>query len=212
MGVLTTDTYMAITFYFALLFLVSQAWSVTSLPAGQMDHEVKAESAKFFRQVSLDYLTWQQAGSIKTSTGKSPLIITNQGVCAGGALGFDHITYRTFIDGCFVYASGNAGAVKNSVVTYDQSDISAYGAKMSLGIGRFVSSARAEIGFKIPIMYIDQKLTLPSGTKLTEPNPLSAMASLYSRWPFEKWFVQTEFSKFIGNDLVLFSLGGGHEF
>jgi hypothetical protein len=61
-------------------------------------------------------------------------------------------------------------------------------------------------------MYIDQKLTLPSGTKLTEPNPVMAMASLYSRWPFERWFVQTEFSKFIGNDLVLFSVGGGHEF
>ena len=211
MGVLTTDTYMAITFYFSLLFLVSQAWSVTSLHTDQVEQEVKVDPAKMSKQVTLDYLTWQQAGSIKTNTAKSPLIITNQGICAGGALGFDHVTYRTFVDGCFIYASGNAGAVKNTI-TYDQSDISAYGAKMSLGLGRFVSSARAEIGFKIPIMYIDQKLTLPSGTKLTEPNPLSAMASLYSRWPFEKWFVQTEFSKFIGHDLVLFSIGGGHEF
>lgn len=211
MGVLTTDTHMAITFYFALFLLASQAWCATSGPLGHVEQEIKVEPIKVSKQVTLDYLTWQQAGSIKTTTAKSPLIITNQGICAGGALGFDHVTYRTFVDGCFIYASGNAGAVKNTI-TYDQSDISAYGAKMSLGLGRFVSSARAEIGFKIPVMYVNQSLTLPSGSTLTEPDSLMALASLYSRWPFEKWFVQTEFSKFIGNDLVLFSVGGGHEF
>ena len=211
MGVLTTDTYMAITLYFALFLLTSQAWCVTTAPLDHVEQEIKVEPTKISKQVTLDYLTWQQAGSIKTTSAKSPLIITNQGICAGGALGVDHVTYRTFVDGCFIYASGNAGAVKNTI-TYDQSDISAYGAKMSLGIGRFVSSARAEIGFKIPVMYVNQSLTLPSGSTLTEPDSLMAMAALYSRWPFEKWFVQTEFSKFIGNDLVLFSVGGGHEF
>ena len=96
---------------------------------------------------------------------------------------------RSFIDGCLLY-----------------------GVKASLGGGLIVSSAKAEVGLKIPFMFVGQNYTKPSNTSLTEPSPFLLMASLYSRWPFQQWFVQTEFSKIVGNDLTLFSLGAGYKF
>lgn len=211
MDVLTTDTYMVITLYFALFFFINHAWADTESPPTQIEQGLDLKTKKVSKLLSVDFMSWQQEGEIKSGAAKSRVIITNKGYCAGGAVGYEHGTYRSFIDGCFVYGYGNSGAVKNSI-TYDQSDISAYGAKASIGMGRFVSSARAEIGFKLPIMYIHQSLTEPNNASITEPPPFMAMASLYSRWPFQKWFVQTEFSKFIGNDLVLFAVGGGYDF
>lgn len=212
MGVLTTNTYMVITIYLALILFLNQAWSAEiEAPPSHIETEIETKSKKVSTLVFLDYLTWQEDGTIKSGSAKSPIVITNQGICAGGAMGYETVTYRTFIDGCFIYGSGNVGAVKNTI-TYNQSDIRAYGVKASIGAGRFVSSAKAEIGFKIPLMYIDQTLTEPTNSTISDTQAVMAMASLYSRWPFEKWFVQTEFSKFIGNDFVLFSVGGGHEF
>ena len=212
MDVSTTDTYMVITIYLLLIILLNQAWSQdTKVPPIQMEEVVESQPERKSGLVFLDLISWQQEGEIKSGSEKSPIIITNKGVCAGGAYGHETATYRTFVDGCFVYASGNAGAVKNTI-TYNQSDVSAYGLKASFGAGRFVSSAKAEIGFKVPVMYINQSFTEPRSSTLTDPQSVMLMMSLYSRWPFGKWFVQTEFSKFVGNDLVLFSVGGGHSF
>jgi hypothetical protein len=161
--------------------------------------------------VFLDFLSWQQEGKIKSGNTKSPIILTNRAVCAGGSLGHNFLTYRSFVDGCFVYGLGNVGSEKKTI-TYDQSDISLYGLKASIGISKFVSPSNAEIGFKIPLLLTHQLLTEPKNTKLTTPTPFSVMASLYSRWPIQQWFVQTEFSKFVDNDLVLFSVGAGYNF
>jgi hypothetical protein len=203
---------MVITLYLALFFFINNAWAQDSeSPPTQIEQGIDLKTKKVSKLLYVDYMSWQQEGEIKSGTTKSRFLITNKGYCAGGAIGYERNTYRSFVDGCFVFAYGNTGAVKNSI-TYDQSDISAYGAKASIGIGKFVSSARTEIGFKLPIMYIHQSLTEPRNSSVTEPPPFMAMASLYSRWAFQKWFVQTEFSKFIGNDLVLFAVGGGYDF
>lgn len=159
----------------------------------------------------VDFMSWQQEGSIKTGSTQSDIILTNKATCLGGAYSFHVTSYRTFIDGCMFYGNGNVGSEDNTI-TYNQSRIALWGAKASLGAGKFVSPSQSEIGLKLPIMYVHQTLTEPAGTSLTQPNPFMIMVSLYSRWPIKNWFVQTEFSKFIGNDQVLYSLGGGSEF
>jgi len=45
------------------------------------------------------------------------------------------------------------------------------------------------------------------GHRADEGNSLMGMASLYTRFPFGKWFFQTEFAKVIGKDLTLWGLG-----
>ena len=197
MDVLTADTYMVINILFAFLLFTSHALSSIT----------RYNSSDVF----VDTMSWQQEGRIKTTTASSKFILTNKAVCAGGSLSWETQVLRTFIDGCFLYGQGNAGSEK-STITYDQSDISLYGVKASLGGGLIVSSAKAEVGLKIPVMFVGQNYTKPSSTSLTEPSPFLLMGSLYSRWPFQQWFVQTEFSKIVGNDLTLFSLGAGYKF
>jgi len=35
------------------------------------------------------------------------------------------------------------------------------------------------------------------------------MGSLYGRWSFKDWFIQTEFSKIVGNNFVMFYIEDG---
>ncbi len=194
MDVLTPDTFMAINIFLLFFFVSTFAWGQTQ------------RSDAF-----IDMMSWQQEGSVKINNIRSNFIVTNRALCAGGSMGLETATYRSFVDGCFLYGQGNVGAEKNTV-TYDQSDISVYGLKASVGSGFFVSSKKAEIGFKIPLMIVSQTYTKPNQASLTEPSPVLLMGSLYGRWPFEKWFFQTEFSKIVGNDFVMFSLGAGYKF
>lgn len=181
-------------------------------------HLKNQEAAQFKPQVFAfaDYISWQQDMSLKTPSGSKSLIATNKGYCAGGGYGFSNVNYHLFVDGCFLYFRGDASAQKTST-TYHQTDVYGWGAKISAGGGMYVSSARAEVGFKLPLLYTDQNFDDPNqtafpGTHVSEPSSVQTYASLYTRWPFDKWFFQTEFGKRLGKDLTLWSLGLGYKF
>lgn len=168
------------------------------------------------KYVFIDYVSWQREASIKSATARTPLIITSHGVCAGGGWGYQNAFYHVFLDGCFMYGYGNVGAEVSSL-TYKQSNIPTYGFKASVGAGMIVSSLGAEVGLKLPVLYSHLELDRPDqnkfpGYKVDEETPFMPMASLYSRWPVQKWFIQTEFAKVIGKDLTLWALGAGHTF
>jgi hypothetical protein len=171
--------------------------------------EKKEESIGAF--VFLDYLTWQKEVDLKSSTSKNKLIVTNKALCAGGTWVKEYSSFNTFIDGCFFYGKGNIATEKNTIV-YDQQDISLYGVKISVGAGKFVSPGKAELGFKIPIMYTNQDFTAPSGFSLDEGSSFSALASMYLRFPYRSWHFQTEFAKFLSDDTTLWGLGIGYKF
>jgi hypothetical protein len=171
---------------------------------------------KITKRVFVDYISWQRQVTLNMPSGQSALIITNKGVCSGGEIGYENSLYHFFADACVLYGSGGVGSV-NSNPNYQQSNVPAYGIKSSIGAGLFVSSNKTEIGFKIPMLYSVQSLTNPPqdkfpGYKVNEGTPYSLIASLYSRWPFGAWFFQTEFGKYIDQDSVLWSLGGGYKF
>jgi hypothetical protein len=216
MDVFIADAYMALKLLLLIIFFNQSAFALAkkNVPvplAEEKDEETEVfvPNTKFW--ASADWLNWQEEGLIKAGGFKNRLIITNRALCAGGGYSYNQEFYRLFVEACLFSGKGNAGSEKNSI-TYNQSDISLYGVKAALGAGRFVSTIHTEIGFKLPMMYVNQTFNHPPSGDVTAPPSTMLMASLYSRWPFEKWFVQTEFSKFIGNDLTLFSLGGGYEF
>lgn len=166
--------------------------------------------------VFIDWVSWQREANIKSASSKSNLIITNHGFCAGGGWGYKSAFYHIFADGCLMYGFGNVGATVNSV-TYKQSNIPTYGAKASAGAGMIVSSLGAEVGLKLPLLYNHVSLDTPDqttfpGTKVNEESDFYPMISLYSRWPVQKWFVETEFARVIGHDLTYWGLGFGHTF
>ncbi len=166
--------------------------------------------------IFIDYISWQNDATLKTASGDSELIITNHGFCAGGSWGYKNAFYHAFLDGCLLQGYGNVGSEKRSV-TYKQSNVPSYGLKASLGAGMTVSSLGAEVGLKLPILYTIQSLDDPNqvtfpGSKVEEGSPLRPLASLYSRWPFEKWFVETEFAHALDKDLTFWGVGLGRKF
>ncbi|MGE3609242.1 MAG: hypothetical protein AB7I27_06605 [Bacteriovoracaceae bacterium] len=168
------------------------------------------------KAVFIDFISWQRELTLKGPDSKSTLIVTNRGWCGGGLLGQSNQYYHYFVDGCFLFGEANVSSEKRNV-TYKEGNIPTWGAKLSPGVGMFVSSTKVEFGFKLPIMYVNQTFSKPnqsqfSGYKVREDSPLSVMGSIYARWPFQEFFFQSEFAKIIGNDLVLYSLGLGMKF
>lgn len=185
----------------------------------KVELHIKNQEASIFKPhvfAFADYISWQQDFKLKTSAGSKTLIATNKGYCAGGGYGFQNANYHLFADGCFLYFRGDASA-QNTSTTYHQSDVYGWGAKVSFGGGMYVSSAKAEVGLKLPFMYTEQTFDNPNqtsfpGTRVSQPSNMQSFGSLYTRWPFDKWFFQTEFGKRLGKDLTFWSLGLGYKF
>jgi hypothetical protein len=171
---------------------------------------------KFKTSWSVQYISWQQDATLKSNTGgEAGLIITNKGLCAGGELGYENYQFHFYLDGCVLYGTGN---VKNNdqdlIDNYQQSSIPAYGIKAGPGASLIVSSSKSRIGIKLPMIYSVQKLTTPTQTGFSvEDGPSMAfIASLYSRWQFNKWYLQTEFGKYLKQEQTFWGLGIGKEF
>ena len=164
----------------------------------------------------VQYVSWQQDATLKSNTGaEAGLIITNKGFCAGGELGYENYQYHFYFDGCVLY--GNGGVKNNDqdlIDNYQQSNIPAYGIKAGPGASIIVSSSKSRIGIKLPMIYSVQKLTTPTqtGFSVDQESSLAFMASLYSRWQFNKWYLQTEFGKYLKQEQTFWGLGIGKEF
>lgn len=169
---------------------------------------------KFSSSWSFSYLSWQQDSVLKGPTSSSKLIVTNKGLCLGGDMGYENANYHWYVDGCAFYGSGGVSSEISGGPSYQQSNVPAYGLKFGPGASLIVSSSRARIGFKIPIVYNVQRLTNPSdpGYSIQSESAISVATSLYTRWQFDKWYVATEFGKYIDREATIWSLGLGKQF
>jgi hypothetical protein len=161
----------------------------------------------------VDYISWQYSAVLKKPAGSSDLIVTNKGYCPGVSYARENKFVSFFVDACFLFTTGGVTSVDPSV-TYVQSNITGTGLKTSLGLGYFVSSLGSELGLKLPVMLVSQNLEDPpaAGYKVTEGTSLIPMLGFYSRIPFAKYFIQTEFSKYLKEDQVQWSIGLGYKF
>jgi hypothetical protein len=159
----------------------------------------------------IDYISWQYNAVLKGPSNQYDLVVTNKGICPGGSYSQENKFFNFFVDACYLFTSGGVSS-DPSQVTYIQDNVLATGIKGSIGMGYFVSSSRSEIGFKLPVIYAVQKLENPPGYTIKEGNNIMAMAGIYSRWPIGNYFFQTEFSKYLVEDELLWSLGLGYKF
>ena len=171
---------------------------------------------RFTKSLSLQYVSWQQDATLKhTTQGEAGLIITNKGLCAGGDVGYENYRYHFYVDGCLLYGSGG---VKNNdqelIDNYQQSNVPAIGIKAGPGASIIVSSSKSRIGIKLPIIYSKQDLTTPNGSdySIEQDSSITYVASLYSRWQFNKWYFNTEFGKYIQQEQTFWGFGVGKEF
>ena len=160
----------------------------------------------------IDYVSWQYNAVLKGPLGEYDLVVTNKGICPGLSYSQENKFFTFFADACYLFTSGGVSS-DPSQVTYIQDNVLATGVKTSIGLGYFVSSSRSEIGFKLPIIYAIQNLeNPPGGYEVQEGSNLLTMVGVYSRWPIGSYFFQTEFSKYLTQDQLLWSLGFGYKF
>jgi hypothetical protein len=176
---------------------------------------------KIYKRVSnfsFQYVSWQQQSTLEGSDrSASSLIVTNKGYCLGGDTGYENHLWHFYLDGCLFAGSGGVQSKNGSAVNYQQSVVMAYGLKAGPGASMIVSSSRSRIGFKLPVIYNIQNLTDP-GTRdgvtyqVTTKKPLSVALTLYSRWQFDKWFINTEFGQYVAEEQTFWGLGFGKSF
>lgn len=170
---------------------------------------------KFSSSWNLTYMSWQQESKLTGPGVSTNLIVTNKGFCLGGDMGYENSTYHWYVDGCAFYGSGGVSSdTSGGLVRYQQSNVPAYGLKFGPGASLIVSSSKARIGFKVPVVYNVQRLTNPSQAdfSIKTESAISVATAIYSRWEFDKWYISTEFGKYVDREATIWSLGLGRHF
>lgn len=169
---------------------------------------------KFSSSVSLQYVSWQRNATLNGPDGSTNLNVTNRGYCLGGDAGIENHLFHFYVDGCFLAGSGGVKNIDNPDVSYQQSNVKAMGLKFGPGASMIVSSSKSRIGVRLPIIYTIQRFTNPGDGfyAVEETSPLSFMGTLYSRFQFEKWYLQTEFGKYMQKEEIFWGLGIGKQF
>ena len=170
---------------------------------------------KFSRSISFQYISWQQESQLEGPSGLSTsLTVTNRGFCLGGDIGYENASYHWYVDGCAFFGSGGVAADSGSGVNYKQSNIPAYGLKFGPGVSAIVSSTKSRVGLRIPIVYNVQKLQNPGqdGFNIDPESAISFATALYSRWQFDKWYLESEFGKYVDREATIWTLGIGRQF
>jgi len=172
------------------------------------------KESRYSYRLFVDIISWQKEATITKNDMSlgGDLVVTNTGLCAGGGVSYQNYYFGFNLDTCLALGLGNVSLNSGSIEEYQQSNIVAAGVKVSPGISVFVSEKKAELGIRVPIFYAIQDLEEPSGFTLEEDPNLSFLVSLYSKWPINEYFIQTEFSKFLSNDSSMWSIGVGLNF
>lgn len=170
---------------------------------------------KFSSSLQLQYISWQYSATItKLSTGiKTDLIITNQGSCFGGDVGFESGFYHYALEGCLLSGSGGVTSYGTSSLTYKQ-NLTAYGVKLGPSAYKIVSSSKSRIGISLPILYTSQKMTQPDDPDyvVNQGTLVDFVPTLNARWQFDKWYLKTEFGQYFRKKETLWAIGVGRQF
>jgi hypothetical protein len=170
---------------------------------------------KFSSSWSIQYMSWQQESQLRGPNGfSSNLTVTNRGLCLGGDLGYENANYHWYVDGCAFYGSGGVSAESGTGVNYQQSNVPSYGLKIGPGASLIASSSKSRIGVKLPIVYNFQSLQNPGqpNFSIKAESAISVATSIYSRWQFDKWYLHSEFGKYVDREATIWSLGVGRQF
>jgi hypothetical protein len=164
---------------------------------------------------NLQYVSWQHSATLTraSTNSKTSLILTNQGYCLGGDIGVENGFYHFNMDGCLLVGSGGVSAYGDSNITYEQ-NVPAFGLKIGPTASMIVSSSKSRIGIGLPLIYTSQKLTQPNDTdyKVEEESPLAMLATINSRWQFDRWYLRIEFGQYFAKQESFWGLGFGRQF
>lgn len=161
-------------------------------------------------RVFLDYVSWQTEATLVGPSGGYSLLATNQGLSPGAGVSYQNGFYVFTSDLNLVYGSAGVSTLQGGPV-YNQADVPAYGARLAVAGGLIVSASKAELGLRLSFWYISQDLTTPSvaGYSVEQSKKLSQTLSIYSRWHFGGYFLQTDFGRYLGRPATAWAIGFG---
>ena len=170
---------------------------------------------RFTWSANLQYVSWQHDATLhRQSSGKNTgLIITNSGYCVGGDAGIENGFYHFSVDGCLLVGSGGVSSYGDPNITYKQ-NTPAFGLKIGPSASMIVSSSKSRIGIGLPLIYTSQELSQPGDPdyRVKDGGPLSALATINSRWQFGQWYIRTEFGQYFKKQESFWGLGFGKQF
>ena len=181
----------------------------TQVDASVVSHSENAYVLK--KRVFLDYLSWQTTASLVGPFEPTSLLSTNVGFAPSFGVSLENKSWAYHGDLSFVYGSGGVSAAQGAV-TYQQSNVSAWGGKFAISVGKIVSSKRTELGLKASLLAIKQDLETPAvaGYTIEKQNTVNGILSIYSRWTFDAIYLETEFGRYIAKPATLWALGFGY--
>jgi hypothetical protein len=162
------------------------------------------------RRLSLEMISWQSEATLTGPFESTGLLSTNLGFCPGFGVSYENRFWALSVDFNGIYGSGGVSAVQG-LVTYQQSSVPAFGAKVAFGAAKVVASSGSELGIRGSVLFIKQNLTDPptAGYSIEQDKALTATVSLFSRWRLGRYYFQTDFGRHIGRPATLYSFGMG---
>jgi|GEM_PF-1476805 len=182
----------------------------------RVENHLKLLEKKKYRwrpRVFLDYISWQTSAALIGPFETTALLATNMGLCPGVGISYESGFWALSFDLSYLRGSGGVSATQG-LVQYQQSDVAATGFKAALGAGMIVSESRSELGLRLTVLDVSQSLARPdtSGYSIDQPNSISEVISIYSRWTFDHFYLQSDFGRYFKRPATLWSLGFGYSF
>lgn len=175
--------------------------------------DLEASRWRFRRRAFFEIISWQTEATLQGPVETTTLLATNLGLSPGIGFSYENRRWASSLDLAGIYGSGGVSS-QNSLITYSQSDVAAYGAKATFGFARVVASSGSELGLRASALYIKQSFTVPPDPSysIEQKKALSGTISLFSRWRFNRFYLQTDFGRYFGRPATIWSLGGGLTF
>jgi hypothetical protein len=180
----------------------------------KVEEHLKLLEKKQYRwrtRVFIDYLSWQTSATLIGPFETTALLATNVGICPGVGVSYESSFWALSLD--LSYLSGSGGvSVTQGAVNYRQESVPASGFKAAFGAGMIVSESRSELGLRATFLYVNQSLATPAtaGYSIDQPNTFSQVISLYSRWTFDQFYLQSDFGRYVKRPATLWSIGVGY--
>lgn len=161
-------------------------------------------------RASIHYLSWQSQATLKGPFENTSLLTTNLGFCPSIGASLENRFWSLSLDLSGLYGSGGVSPIYGNVV-YQQSQVPAFGGRFSVGGGRIVSSSGSEVGLRGSALFVRQSLTKPPDPlySIDQDKTLSITVSVFSRWRFSRFYLETDFGRTVARPSTLWSIGLG---
>lgn len=163
---------------------------------------------------AVTFLTsWQDHVYLHSGAGgKTRLLTTNIGLCAGGGKKWENIKYEFNMEGCLFRGTSTISS-EAAITTYEQSSVPVTAVFMGPGFYLKSWSESIKVGVQLPFFYRTGDWSLPAGDFTFGKKTLLGAGPVFQmKVKAKKINFITKFGKLFPNPSVAWSVGGSYDF